>query len=78
MQILPISTGRYPSTGDIPAVVLPPNLEDLSKILRISALRLNCMASLVELYKTPEGLKEAVETLESIAQFYDCNSQNNQ
>lgn len=67
-RITPIPTGQYPPTGDTDQSVSIP--EAISS-LKASALRLNCIARLLELYDKPGALDEAVETLESITQFYE-------
>lgn len=66
-RILPVPTGQYPLTGDTNH---PSSIAGTVSSLKASALRLHCVAVLLELYNKPNALDEAVETLESIAKFH--------
>jgi hypothetical protein len=70
-RILPTKSGQYPLTGDISCIQTAADHQHMIGNLKAFALRLTCMASLLEIYDMPGGLEEAVETLESIAKFYD-------
>jgi hypothetical protein len=66
--ITSISSNVYPPTGEIAFAL---NHQELCSSLREASLRLKCIALLVELYyENPSGLDEALEGLESIAQFH--------
>lgn len=62
--ITSIPSSIYPRTGEINFVL---DHQELCTHLRTAALRLNCVAILLELDEIPEGLDEALETLEAIA-----------
>jgi len=72
-KMLPIKGAHSPSTGDHHQNCQSA-LKDYASQLKASALLLNCIARLIELYEIPGAMEEAVTTLESIATFYSENT----
>ena len=62
-----IPSSIYPRTGEIDFAL---DRQELCTHLRTTALRLKCVAILLELYELPGGLDEALATLEAIAEFH--------
>ena len=66
-----LHSAQYPPTEETVSTVWSlTDRQEFSTSLKVTALRLNCIAKLIELYEMPGGLEEAVQVLESIANFY--------